>query len=126
MWQWWQIAKRQVAGHKDAATLIAVGEDPEQQLDPAPADRHVAQFVSDQQVHPLELAQEPIQRVLLLLLLQLAHQFGSREEADPEPRATRGKSQSNRNMCLACSVAADKTTIEFLFNPLATGQLQDL
>ena len=66
------LAERQIAGHQDAAAIIAVGEDAEQQLDPAAAQGDVAQFITDQQVGPVELAKKPVERVLLLLLLQLA------------------------------------------------------
>src|SRR5512135_3501582 len=80
------LAERQVARHQQAPPLVAVGEDPEQQLDPAPAHRHVAQLVTDQQVGPIELAEEPIERVLLLLRLQLADQLRRREEPHPQAR----------------------------------------
>src|SRR5262245_62470764 len=43
------LAERQVARHQDAAALVTVGEDSEQQLNAAAAHRHVAQFVADQE-----------------------------------------------------------------------------
>src|SRR5512146_1915883 len=58
------LAERQVARHQDAPPLVAVGEHPEQQLDAAPTHRDVAQLVADQQVRPVELAEEPAERVL--------------------------------------------------------------
>jgi hypothetical protein len=65
------------------AKVIAVGEHAEQEFHAAAAHRYVAQFVADQQVRAIELSQEAIERVLLLLLLQAAHQLGHREEAYP-------------------------------------------
>lgn len=62
------LAKRQVARHQDSASLVTVGEHPEQQLDAAPAHGDVAQLVADQPVRPVELAQGPVQRVLLPFL----------------------------------------------------------
>src|ERR1019366_7956846 len=47
------LAERQVARHQDAAALVAVSEDSEQELDPAAAHRDVTEFVADQQVRPI-------------------------------------------------------------------------
>src|ERR1700722_5742144 len=41
------LAEGEVARHQDAATLVAVGEDSEQELDPASAHRDVSQLVAD-------------------------------------------------------------------------------
>ena len=65
------LAERQVARHQDAAALVAVGKDAEQQLHAAAAHRDVAQLVADQQVRPIELGEEAVQCVLLLLLLRV-------------------------------------------------------
>ena len=89
------LAEGEIARHQDAASLVAVGEHSEQELDAASAHRDVSQLVTDQQVGPIELGEEAVQRVLLLLLFQAAHQLGRREEADPQARSTRGKSESN-------------------------------
>ena len=77
------LAERQVARHQQAPPLVAVGEHLEQQLRPRPAERQVAQLVADQQVRPVQLAQHPVQLVLLLRLLQPRHQRRRREEAHP-------------------------------------------
>src|SRR5208337_2416613 len=98
------FAERKIARHQDAAALVAIGEDPEQQLHPAPTHRHVAQLVADQQVRPVELGQKAVQRELLLFLLQPTHQFGRREETDSQACATGSKAQSNRDMSLPSSV----------------------
>ena len=50
------FAEGQVAGDQDAAALVAVGEDLEQQFGPAAAEAQVAQLVDDQQVHFVQLA----------------------------------------------------------------------
>src|SRR5512144_1552788 len=94
------FAEREIARHQDAAALVAIGEDPKQQLNPTPTHRHVAQLVADHQVRPVELGQEAVQRELLLFLLQPTHQLGRREETDSQACATGGKAQSNRDMSL--------------------------
>src|ERR1700733_8495460 len=43
------LAERQVRRHQQAAPLVTVGEDAEQQFHTASAYRHVAQLVADQQ-----------------------------------------------------------------------------
>ena len=70
--------------------------------------------------------QEPVQRVLLLLLLQSVDQLGRREEPHPQARPTRGEAESNRNMSLSSSVAPDQAAVRFLGDPLASRQLKDL
>src|SRR5271168_3449468 len=119
------LAERQIARHQDAATLVAVGEDPEQQLDSPSAHRDVAQLVTDQELRPVELAEKPVERVLLLLLFQLADQRRGREEPHLQTGATRCQAKSYRNMCLSSSVAPNQATVRFLFDPFATPQLQD-
>src|SRR6185437_8354717 len=118
------LAERQVARHQHAAALIAVAEDAEQQFDSATAQADVAQLVDDQQVRPFELAKEPVERVLLLLLLELADQLRRREELDPQARATRRQTTADRNMCLASSMTPDEATVGFLCDPFTTPQLQ--
>ena len=144
MWQWWVRRSRsaavirspwkiwfhspngKVAGDQHAGALIAVAEDPEQKLDATPAQRYVAQLIADQQMGPLQLPQEPIQRVLLLGLFQLADQVRRREESHPQTRAAGGLAQRNGDVRFSSSVTPNKTTIVFLFNPFASRQLQDL
>src|SRR3954468_2902280 len=89
------LAERKVARHQDAPTLVAVGEDSEQEFDPASAHRDVSQLVADQQVGPVELRQETIKCVLLLLLPESFNQFGRREESHPQARPTRGETETN-------------------------------
>src|SRR5271154_5367331 len=120
------LAERQVARHQDTAALVAVGEDPEQEFDPATAHRDVSQLVADQQVGPIELGQEAIKCVLLLLLFESVDQFGRREEPHPQTRPTGGKTESNGNMCLSSSVAPDEAAVRLLGDPLAPRQLKDL
>src|SRR5277367_6664591 len=105
------LAERQIRRHQQAASLVTIPEDAEQQLDSTTAHRHVAQLVDDQQVRTVELAKEPIERVLLLLLLQLADQLRRREEPHPHPRPTGSESESNRDMRLSSPVTPDQAAV---------------
>src|SRR4051812_41834208 len=89
------LAEGQVARHQNAAALVAVGEDSEQELNPASAHRDVSQLVADQQVGPVELRQEAVKCVLLLLLLESVDQCGRREESHPQAGPTGAKAESN-------------------------------
>jgi len=53
------LVERQVAGHHRAAALVALAEDLEQQLGPGWRQRHVAEFVDDQDLVACELTLEP-------------------------------------------------------------------
>src|SRR5205085_6177453 len=118
------LAERQVAGHQQAATFVAVAEDAEHQFDSTAAYGHVAQLVDDHQVSTVELAEELVERVLLLLFLELADQLRCREEPYPQARATRRQAKSNRDMSLPRAVTPNQATIELLFDPFTTSQFQ--
>src|SRR5882724_1611895 len=75
---------------------------------------------------PLQLTQEPVQSVLLLRLLELADQLCRSEEPHPQTCPTGSLSQGHGNVRFSSSVTTNKATIEFLFNPLTSRQLQDL
>src|SRR5271157_4588388 len=114
------LTERQVARDQYAGALITVAEDPKQEFDAATAQRDVAELVADQQVGPLQLTQEPVQRVLFLRLLQLADQLRRCEEPHPQTCPTRSLPQGHSDVRFSSSVTPNKTTIVLLFNPLAS------
>src|ERR1700730_9265058 len=57
------LAEGQVARHQDAATLVAVGEDPEQEFDASATHRDVSQLGAKQRGGRVELRQEAVQCV---------------------------------------------------------------
>ncbi len=120
------FAERQVAGDQQAGPFIPIREDLEQQFGAGPAERQVAQLVADQQIHPVELVQEPVQLVLLLCLLQASDQSGGRIEPDPPTGPAGGQSQGNGQMSLADPLTAQQAEILVLIQPLTTSQLHDL
>src|SRR2546423_317815 len=105
------LAERHVGRHQNTGALIAVAEDPKQKLDTASAQRDVTELVADQQVGPLQLTQESVQRVLLLRLLQLADQLGRREEPHTQTGSTGSLSQGHSNMCFSSAVTSNKAAI---------------
>ena len=114
------LAERKVTRDQHAGTLIPVAEHPKQELHAASTQGDVAEFVADQEVRPLELAEESVEGVLLLFFLQLAHQFRGREETHPQAGAARRQAQSHSHVCFPSSVAPNKTTIVLVLNPFAS------
>src|SRR6516165_5718007 len=104
------LTERQVGRHQNTGALITVAEDPKQTLNTASAQRDVTELVADQQVRPLQLPQELVQRVLLLRLLQLADQLSRREEPHPQTGSTGSLSQGHSNMCFSSAVTSNKAT----------------
>src|ERR1700739_3140114 len=72
----------------------------------------------------VQLAQEPVERVLFLSLLQFADQPRRREEAHPQPAPTGCLRPRDRDVSLSSAMAPNQTTVVLLFDPLATRQLQ--
>src|SRR5512144_3274799 len=60
------LAERQVARNQDAPPLVPDGEHPELQLHTAPGHRDVPKLSTEQQVRPVQLAEKPVEGVLLL------------------------------------------------------------
>ena len=120
------LAERQVAREQQAGPLIAIREDLEQQLRPGPAERQVAQLIADQQVQSVELAQEAIELVLLLGLLQAGHQVRRREEPHPPAGPAGRQTQGDRQVRFANPRVSDQAQVLVLVQPLAAGQLHDL
>src|SRR5271157_69324 len=87
---------------------------------PQPVNISDVPFAADQQVGPLQLTQEPVQRVLFLRLLQLADQLRRCEEPHPQTCPTRSLPQGHSDVRFSSSVTPNKTTIVLLFNPLAS------
>ena len=97
------LAERQVAGEQETGPFIPIREDLEQQLGAGAAEREVSQFITDQQIHPIELSQEAVQLILLLGFLQAGDQRGGGVEPDPPTGPTGGQAQGNRQVCFADS-----------------------
>jgi len=96
----------QVAGDQQTGPFVSVGEDLEQQFSPRTVERQVAQLVADQQIRPIQLAQEAVQLILLLRLLQAVDQGRGGEEANAPSGPTGGQAQSDRQMRFAHALTA--------------------
>ena len=97
------LAERQIAGEQQTGPFIPIRKDLEQQLGAGAAEREVSQLITDQQIHPIELAQEAVQLILLLGFLQACDQRGRRVEPDPPAGPTGRQAQGNRQVRFADS-----------------------
>ena len=120
------FAERQVAGDQQTGPFVPVREDLEQQLRPGSAEGQVAEFIADQKIHPVQLAQETVQLILLLRLLQTVDQSGRCEEPDPATRPAGRQAQGDRQMRLADALTAQQAEVLVLIEPLTAGQLHHL
>ena len=68
------VLERQVRGDDGRAALVALREGLEQQLGPGRRQRHVAEFIDDQQLHRLQVALELEQAPLVARFHQLVDQ----------------------------------------------------
>ena len=120
------LTERQVAGEQQTGPFIPIREDLEQQLRSGPTEREVSQLIADQQIDPIELAQEAVQLILLLGFLQACDQRGRRVELDPPTGPTGRQTQGNRQMGFPDSRIPDQAEILVLVQPLAAGQFHHL
>ena len=76
------LIERQIAGDQRAAALVALAEDLEQQFGSGWRERHVAEFIDDQQPVAGELALEPQEPFLVTRFEQFVDESRRRDEAD--------------------------------------------
>ena len=76
------LVEWQIAGDQRAAALVALAEDLEQQLGSIWRQRHVAEFIDDQQPVASELTLEPQEPFLVTRLEQFVDESRRRDEAN--------------------------------------------
>src|ERR1700721_2315168 len=74
----------------------------------------------------LKLAQEFVERVLLLSLFELTDQLCGREETHTQTLPASRLAQGDGDVSFSCSLRPNKTTIVLVFDPFASRQRQDL
>ena len=79
---------------------MALAEDLEQQLRAGLGERHIAQFIDDQQLCGGEVLLQSQQATLVARFLELMDEAGGGREGNREPPLTGGKTQSQGNMGL--------------------------
>ena len=120
------VAEGQVARDQQTLAFIAIREHLEEKFGPAAAERQVTEFVADDEIGPVELAQESVELALLLGLFQAIDQASRGEETDAISEPARSQSQRGGQVRFAGARLADKNRVGTLLEPVAAGQLQDL
>ena len=93
--------ERQIRGDNGRAAFMTLAEDLEEQLRAGLGERHIAEFVDDEQFDGGELGLELEQTPFVARLHQLMHEAGRCEEGDGEAALTSGEAERQTDMRLA-------------------------
>ena len=104
---------------------MALAEDLEQQFRSGLRQRHIAQFINDQQLCRDEVLLQSQKPALVTRLLELVNQTGGGSEGNREPPLTGSKTQGQGNMGLPRAAVAENDDVVAGDNKLAARQLQD-
>ena len=80
---------------------MTLAEDLEEQFRASLRQRHIAEFVDDEQLDGGELRLEPEQTLFVARLHQLMHEAGGRGEGDGQPTLASGEAKRQADMRLA-------------------------
>jgi hypothetical protein len=103
--------ERQVAGHDGGASLVALAEDLEQQFGAGLRQRHIAEFVDDQELVAGDLALQAQEPLLVAGLNQLLHEGGGGREADRQAFLAGCQTEPQCDMALAGAGVADRDDV---------------
>src|SRR5436305_15329045 len=103
---------------------MALAEELEQQLRSGLGERHVTQFVDDQQLCGGEILLQSQQAALVPRLLELVDEACGSGEDNREPPLTGRKTEGQGNMGLPGAAVAEHDDVVAGNNELATRQLQ--
>src|SRR3954462_4990412 len=98
---------------------MALAEDLEQQLRAGLGERHVTQFVDDQQLCSSEVLLQSQQAALVARFLELMNEAGGGSEGNGEPPLTGGKTQGQGNMGLPGAAVSEDDNVVVGNNELA-------
>lgn len=106
------LRERQVAGQNHAATLVALGNDVEEQVRLVAPEGQVADLIDHQQARPHHHAVEVLPEPLLAVCRrELQHQVGRADEARLDPRHDGAVGQRNRQVALAHAAGAEQDDV---------------
>src|SRR3954454_1052583 len=103
---------------------MALAEDLEQQLRAGLGERHIAQFIDDQQLCGGEILLQSQQAALVPRLVELMDEAGGGSEDNREPPLTGSKTEGQGNMTLPRAAVAEHDDVVVGNNELAACQLQ--
>src|SRR3954453_2423368 len=115
---------RQIAGPQGRAAFVALAEHLKQQLGAGLRERHIAEFINDQQLVAGQLALQAAQSLLVPGFNHLMDQGRSSDEPDRQPFLTSRQAEPQREMGLAGAAVAERDDGLTAGDVFAAGQLQ--
>ena len=115
----------QVAGDQSGTAFIALAEHFEEQLGTDSRERHVAQFVDDQQLDGVEMLLQGPEAALITGFHEFVHEGGGRGEGDAVSLLAGGQSQGQGDVGLAGAGGPKRNTVLALLDRFAARQLQN-
>ena len=102
------FGKRQIRRQNDCRSFRPFRDDLKKQLGSDLRERHIADFIKDEQIIPRPSAECASEQVMVLRFNQLIDQSGSRRETNPFLLLTRRDTKSGCQMRLTCPRIADQ------------------
>jgi len=115
----------QVAGHEGGSAFIALAEHLEEQFRTNGRERHVAQFVDDQQLDRVEMLLQRAQAALVARLHEFMHESRRRREGDAVALLASGEPQCQGDVGLAGAARPQRDAVVALLEPFAARQFQN-
>ena len=115
----------QVAGDERGAAFVALAEHLEEQLGADRRERHVAQFIDDQQLDRVEMLLQRPQTAFVARFHEFMHEGRSRREGDAVALLAGGEPQCQGDMGLAGAGGSKGDFVVPLLDPFAACQLQN-
>src|SRR6516162_10020864 len=95
------LVEWQVAGHDYGAALVTLAEDLKQELGASLRQRHIAEFIDNQQLVTDELTLQAQEPLVVAGLDQFMHEGGGGREADRQAFLAGRQAEPQRNVALA-------------------------
>jgi hypothetical protein len=115
----------QVAGHQCRAAFVALAEDLEEKLRANRRERHVAEFVDDQQLDRVEMLLQRAKAALVARLHEFVNESGRRREGDVVALLASRETQSQGDVGLAGAGGTQRDAVLPLLDPFAARQFEN-
>ena len=115
----------QVAGNQGGTAFIALAEHFKEQLRTDSGERHVAQFIDDQQLDSVEMLLQGPQTAFIAGFHEFVDESGSRGEGNTVSLLAGGQSQGQGSVGLAGTRGPKRNAVLALVDPFAARQLEN-
>ena len=119
------VFKGQIGRNNKAGAFIGSRDHIEEQFGPGFGERHIPQFIEDQQVVPLQLLEHPLELTFFAGLQESGYQAGDGKEPDLSALAAGGEGQCTGQMGLSRAAVAHQQDIFMSVHVFAGHQLSN-